>query len=468
MAAKVMIIGLDCAEPSLVLERWRGELPTLSGLMERGRYGRLRSVVPPITVPAWSCMMASRTPGDLGIYGFRNRADHSYDNLVVADGSAVHAPRLWDVATRYGKPSIVVGVPGTYPPRPLNGVMVSCFLTPSRESGFTYPPLLAREVEQVVGEYLFDCTNFRTEDKEDLLRQVYEMTDRRFQLAEHLLETKPWELFALVEIGLDRMHHGFWKDLDELHHRHEPDGPYAGAILDYLRHLDGLIARLLEHADEETVVLVVSDHGAKRMEGGIRINEWLRGQGLLQTAREPEGVSALRDVGVDWSRTTAWGEGGYYGRVFLNVRGREPEGTVEPEDFERVRDELAELLAAIPGPDGEPLATRVYRPEEVYDEVNGIAPDLLVYFDDLAWRAVGTVGGDEGVHTFENDTGPDDANHAQDGLLIMAGPGVEPGQAETMSLLDVAPTVLELLGLEPLPAMRGSSLLRSEELSRPR
>ena len=239
-----MIIGLDCAEPSLVLERWRSELPTLSGLMERGRYGRLRSVVPPITVPAWSCMMASRTPGDLGVYGFRNRADHSYDNLVVADGSAIHAPRLWDVATRYGKPSIVVGVPGTYPPRPLNGVMVSCFLTPSRESGFTYPPLLAREVEQVVGEYLFDCTNFRTDDKDDLLRQVYEMTDKRFRLAEHLLETKPWELFALVEIGLDRMHHGFWKDLDELHHRHEPDGPYANAILDYLRHLDGLIAAL--------------------------------------------------------------------------------------------------------------------------------------------------------------------------------------------------------------------------------
>ena len=111
-------------------------------------------------------------------------------------------------------------------------------------------------------------------------------------------------------------------------------------------------------------MLVVSDHGAKRMDGGIRVNEWLRREGLLQTAREPNGVSALRDVGVDWSRTTAWGEGGYYGRIFLNVRGREPEGTVAPEDYERVRDELAERLAAIPGPDGEPLGTRVFKPEE--------------------------------------------------------------------------------------------------------
>jgi predicted AlkP superfamily phosphohydrolase/phosphomutase len=178
-------------------------------------------------------------------------------------------------------------------------------------------------------------------------------------------------------------------------------------------------------------------------------------------------VEQLREAGVDWSRTTAWAEGGYYARVFLNVRGREPEGTVEPEDFERVRAELAERLAAITGPDGEPLATRAFTPEELYDEVNGVPPDLLVYFDDLAWRAVGTVGGGEGVHTFENDTGPDDANHARDGLLIMAGPGVEPeGEADGMRLLDVAPTVLELMGLDEPAGMRGETLVRA--LSRPR
>ena len=442
-----MLIGLDCAEPSLVLERWRGELPTLAGLMDRGRHGRLRSVVPPITVPAWSCLMASRTPGDLGIYGFRNRVDHSYDALEVANGTAVKAPRLWDLATRHGKRSIVIGVPGTYPPRPLNGVLVSCFLTPADATAYTYPPLLAREIEQVVGEYLFDCTNFRTDDRDDLLRQVYEMTDRRFALAEHLLATRPWELFALVEIGLDRMHHAFWN---------EPD-----AILAYLCHVDALIALLLEHADDETTVLVVSDHGAKRLEGGVRVNEWLRREGLLQPREEPQGVSSLQDVGVDWSATTAWGEGGYYARVFLNVQGREPAGIVRPEDYERVRADLAERLEAIPGPDGAPLPTRVFRPEDVYDEVNGVPPDLIVYFGDLSWRSVGTIGGEDGIHTFANDTGHDEANHAEDGLLIMAGPGIEPGAAKGMSLLDVAPTALELLGLEPTPSMRGTSLLRA-------
>ena len=216
-------------------------------------------------------------------------------------------------------------------------------------------------------------------------------------------------------------------------------------------------------------MLVVSDHGAKRMEGGIRVNEWLRREGLLQTVGEPNGVSALRDAGVDWSRTTAWGEGGYYGRIFLTSQGREPQGHRGAGGFRAGPRRARRAAGRDPRPGGEPLATRVYKPEEVYEEVNGVAPDLLVYFDDLAWRAVGTIGGEDGIHTFENDTGPDDANHAQDGLLIMAGPGVEPGQAESMmSLLDVAPTVLELLGLEPLPSMRGASLLRSEELSRPR
>lgn len=456
---KAMIIGLDCAEPSLVLERWRDELPVLSGLMERGAYGRLTSVIPPITVPAWSCLMSSRTPGDLGVYGFRNRSDHTYEGAFIANSTAISEPRLWDLVTRSGNPSIVLGVPGTFPVRPLNGVMVSCFLTPSTESQYTYPPGLAREVEQVVGEYLFDCTNFRTDDKEDLLRQVYEMTDRRFALAEHLLTTRPWKLFAMVEMGPDRMHHGFWKFMDPEHRKHEPGAPYERAILDYHRHLDGLIGRLLAHADDDTAVFVLSDHGAKRLDGGIRVNEWLRREGLLTTLAEPDRVCSPRDVGIDWPRTVAWGEGGYYARVFLNVEGREPDGVVPAADYEAVRDDLARRLAAIPDEQGRPIPTAVYKPEELYAVVNGVAPDLIVVFGDLLWRSVGTIGGDEGVHTFENDTGPDDANHAQDGLYIAVGPGIPQVGCSDAHLLDIAPTVLEVLGLDVPEGMRGTSLL---------
>ena len=457
-----MIIGLDCAEPSLVFDRWLDELPALASLVERGISGPLESVVPPITVPAWSCMMASKTPGDLGIYGFRNRVDHSYDGLSIANGSAVREPRLWDLLTRAGKRSIVLGVPGTYPVRPLNGVMVSCFLTPSTQQQYTFPPVLRREVEQVVGEYLFDCPEFRTADRDDLVRQIYTMTERRFDLAEHLLVAKPWELFVMVEMGTDRMHHAFWKDMDPEHRKHEPGGAFESTIRDYYRFVDARVGRLLEHADDETAVLVVSDHGAKRMDGGVRINEWLRREGWLATLAEPTGRTTLADVGVDWSRTTAWGDGGYYGRIFLNVRGREPEGIVDPADFDRVRDRLAQAIEAIPDERGRPIGTRVFKPDALYPRVEGVAPDLIVHFGDLYWRSVGTIGGDEGIHTFDNDTGPDDANHAQHGLLILAGPGIERGEPRGMHLLDVAPTVLDLLGL-PVPAgMRGRAMLASD------
>ena len=169
-------------------------------------------------------------------------------------------------------------------------------------------------------------------------------------------------------------------------------------------------------------------------------------------------VKSIKDVAIDWSQTVAWGDGGYYGRLFLNVKGREPQGIVEPARYEEVRDELVAKLEATVGPDGEPLGTRVLKPQDVYPDVRGVAPDLLVYFGDLAWRSVGSVG-NRSIYTFENDTGPDDANHAQEGLLIAAGPGVEARATLDAHLLDVAPTVLELLGL-PVPAeMRGRSLV---------
>jgi predicted AlkP superfamily phosphohydrolase/phosphomutase len=338
-------------------------------------------------------------------------------------------------------------------------VLVTCFLTPSTRQQYTYPPTLGTEIERVVGEYMFDCPQFRTDDKDDLLAQIYEMTNRRFTLAGHLLDTKPWELFVMVEMGTDRMHHAFWKFMDPEHRKHEP-GRLESAILDYHRHVDGLVADLLERADDDTVVIVVSDHGAKRMDGGIRVNEWLRREGLLTTLREPQGAERLADVGVDWSRTVAWGEGGYYSRVCLNVEGREPQGIVSAAEYERVRDDLAARLADIPDDLGRPMGTKVYKPEDVYEEVRGIAPDLIVHFGDLSWRSVGTIGGSDGIHTFENDTGPDDANHAQDGLLIAAGRGVPAtGAREGMHLLDVAPTVLELLDLPRASGMRGRSLL---------
>jgi predicted AlkP superfamily phosphohydrolase/phosphomutase len=151
----------------------------------------------------------------------------------------------------------------------------------------------------------------------------------------------------------------------------------------------------------------------------------------------------------------AWGEGGYYSRIFMNVRGREPEGIIEPEAYEATRDELIRKFEAITDPQGNNIGTRVFKPQDVYRECNGVPPDLIVYFGDLDWRSVGSVGLGS-IHTFSNDTGPDDANHAQHGICILKGNGLPRGKELVgLHLMDIAPTVLDLMGCEVPASMEG-------------
>ena len=459
---RVMLIGLDCAAPELVFDRWLDDLPNLKSLHASGVYGLLRSCDPPITVPAWSVMMSSKSPGLLGVYGFRNRADYSYDKYAIANSLAIKEDRLWDILSRSGKRSIIIGVPGTYPPRPLKGALVGDFLTPDTKCNYTYPAELKQEIEQVVGEYILDVRDFRSGNKPKILADIYEMTRKRFQLARHLLATQDWDYFMMVEMGVDRIHHAFWDDMDPSHRFYVAGNQFENAIREYYREVDREIGELLAFADAETAVLVVSDHGAKRMDGGICVNEWLLANGYLALSEKPDRPVPLSKVKVDWSRTKAWGDGGYYARVFLNVAGREPQGTVARADYEKVRDDLVAGLSAIPDENGHEIGTKVFRPEELYKKVRGVAPDLIVYFGDLYWRSVGSIG-HASIYTFENDTGPDDCNHAQFGIVIKHDPDAHegPGGCELtgLQLMDMAPTILQQFNI-PIPAdMQGKPFL---------
>jgi predicted AlkP superfamily phosphohydrolase/phosphomutase len=448
---KVVVIGLDCATPELVFDQYRGRLPNLEKLMARGAWGKLRSCDPPITVPAWSVMTSSKDPGTLGIYGFRNRSDYSYEKMAFATGASVREPRVWDILSKAGKRVVCLGIPGTYPPRPVNGLMVGCFLTPSIESNYTHPPELKKEIDTVVGPYMVDCPNFRTDDKERLLKDIYQMTEKRFTLARHFLRTKPWDFFMMVEMGTDRIHHAFWKFIDKSHSKYEPGNPWEGSIPEYYEYVDRQIGQLLQDMPQDANVLVVSDHGAKAMDGGICINEWLVQKGYLVLKEYPKKPSRFNDLAVDWTRTKAWSEGGYYARVFLNVQGREPQGIIPQSQYEAVRDQMAKEIEAIPDHEGKPLGTRVLKPQQLYRRVNGVAPDLFAYFGGLRWRSVGTVGL-KTVQTFENDTGPDDANHAEEGIYILAGPGVPAGTHwDGPQIMDIAPTLMKLMK-QPVPA----------------
>lgn len=460
---KVAVIGLDCATPQLVFDKWIGELPNIRKLMGNGVYGELESIIPPITVPAWTSMMTGKDPGELGFYGFRNRKDYSYDGLSYANSLAVKDDTVWDILSRFGKKSILIGVPQTYPPKPLNGYLISCFLTPSTKNQYTYPAELKEEVDRVAEGYILDVNDFRSEDKQKILDGIYKMTEKRFKVARHLIKTKEWDFFMMVEMGIDRIHHGFWKYFDKDHRKYEPGSPFESAILDYYKYIDSEIGSLLSLFGDDTVVLTVSDHGSKKMDGGICINEWLMQEGFLILDETPQTIIPIAKAKINWSKTKVWGEGGYYSRLFLNVRGREPHGIIEPGDYEKIRDELREKLEALGDENGNPIGTKVYKPQELYKKCNGIPPDLIVIFGDLYWRSVGSVGHGK-IHTFENDTGPDDANHAQQGIFIMSGldGDVRKGiKLNNLHIMDVATTILSLFGLETPNDMHGK-VIKSE------
>jgi predicted AlkP superfamily phosphohydrolase/phosphomutase len=469
---KVLVVGLDCAPPPVLFRTGaehplglKDQLPTISRLIDEGIHGPLSSSIPCITVPAWTSMLSSKDPGQLGFYGFRNRADHSYDRMTIATGSAVHEKRVWDVLSEAGKESIVVGVPQTYPIRPLKGHMVSGFLTPSTDRPYTHPHELRHEIERVLGgaPYDVDVPHFRTPDKAHLLEQIEEMTEKHFAVVEHLLREKPWDFFMFVEIGLDRIHHGLWKFWAPDHPQHEPGNPYQDAIPRYYRSLDRRLGELLGLVDDDTVVMLVSDHGAQSMVGGIAINQWLWREGLLVLREEPRyaGLVPFEKLEIDWPRTTAWGSGGYYARIFMNVEGREPQGKVPPQEYERVRQALKERLEAMPDHRGRPLNSVAFKPQALYRTVRNVAPDLMVYFGNLAWRSVGSFGLPD-VYTFENDTGPDDANHAQEGVFVLWDPRRAHGGEERagLQLMDVAPTVLDRLGVDVPTDMQGHVVRR--------
>ncbi|HEW90937.1 MAG TPA: phosphodiesterase [Thermotogaceae bacterium] len=416
------IIGLDCADPKLMFEEFWEDLPNIRKLAEGGSYGPLQSTIPPITVPAWMSMMTGKDPGTLGFYGFRNRKDYSYDSVFFANSRLLKHEPVWDTLGKKGYKSIVLGVPLTYPPKPINGYLVTSFLTPSIESNYTYPKELKEEIKSWVGKYMLDVENFRTEDKQRILDEVYEMTEKRFEVAKHLVTEKEWNFFMMVEMGPDRLHHAFWAYHDPTHFKHDPTSPFRTAIKDYYIYLDKKIGELVQYFPEDTTVMLVSDHGIQKMEGGIAINDWLTEKGYLVLKEKPEKPTRIGKLiaenKIDWSKTKAWGMGGYYGRLFINVKEREPEGIVPKEEYEDFRNQLIKELEAITDEHGNNIGTKAFKPEEVYSEINNIAPDLIIYFGNLTWRSMGSVG-NPSIWTHENDTGPDDANHAQDGMVLM-------------------------------------------------
>lgn len=493
---RVLVLGLDGATFDLIRPWAReGKLPTFKKLMDGGAWSELRSTVPPVTASAWSSFMTGKNPGAHGLFDFMQRRAGTYELAPVSaldrDGKS-----LWELAGEAGKRVIVMNVPVTYPPQPVNGLLITGMLTPRGAPNYTYPPELAIEIGDHIGEYVIYSDEVYSKGRgESFLRALEYSAEQRTRAAEYLMGKYPWELFVLVFPETDTVSHGLWSSFDVSHHEHdavEAEKMRPG-ILRIYSHIDSLLARLLTQGGDDTTIMLMSDHGHGPVRRFFYVNNFLAQCGLLQfktgfssqakrlafrlgvTPRRVYGMLLALGMGklrrtldkrrsgrsllkrfflsfadVDWARTRAYSIG-YIGEVHINLRGREPRGIVEPgKDYEETRDKLIANLRSLKLPDGTHLVEHIWKKEEIYAGAHlADAPDVLFLPRNLETIAFGDF--EFGSNRILEPSFGVSSSHRMNGILIAAGTGVRNiGEFSGAELIDLAPTTLHLLGV-PVP-----------------
>jgi predicted AlkP superfamily phosphohydrolase/phosphomutase len=510
---RVMIIGLDGASLDLVLPWMRaGHLPAFSRLVAGGGYGALESVPNMRSAAAWTTLQTGKNPGKHGILEFYERIPNTYDIRFV-NALSRQGASFFKIASDAGRRVVAVNVPMSFPAEHLNGVQIAGLDAPGKKSpGFCWPPELLQDLESAVGEYIIEpgltgcIVNGQLDKAVELLFKEIESKKRasRYLMARH-----PWDLLVTIFRSTDAAHHCFWKYQDSGHPQHNPADAdkYGDVIRQAYQQIDAFVAEALEHADPDTLVLVVSDHGCgPKHPASNQLNRWLESAGFLAyrragadsgnpltralggiyrwtIAKTPRRTkeflwrvlpgfrdrvqSRLCFAGIDWGHTRAFSDT-LFPTIWINVKGREPLGVVEAgEEYDRVCAEVTEVLMACRDEaSGEPIVDRVLHRRDIYSGPHvDKAPDLLVRWrEDIPIRgirlptqaAAGGKPGDARRGTTPFIPGEDyrviSGDHRLKGLLMFRNPAVKhPGQQRLEAALqDIAPTALYALGL-PVP-----------------
>ncbi len=449
---RLCIVGLDCLTPQLAFGQFADQMPTLNALREKGLWGNLESSVPPITVPAWACMTTGYPPQRLGIYGFRDRKLGSYTEKQFANCLSHFEPYLWDRLSDAQLESCILSVPLTWPARPLKGKIVTGFLTPDDREYASYPKQCLEDLESMYGKLQFDVDGFRSGNHAEIIDSCIALSQQQTEIFCHWLKNESWDFAMRVDMGPDRMHHALWGAMND-----SEQNPFKNAMRDYYALIDRQLAQVCEALSPKDTVMIVSDHGAQTMQGAIAINQWLMDEGLLVLKTSPETVQTLDSDDIDWEKTKAWGAGGYVGRVYLNLRGREPQGVLEPAQAESFIDELIQRFSTLKTLEQKPIKFQAHIPTRDWSQAQGNPPDLILDIEDYGYRALGTIGYASAIQK-ENDLGEDGANHARHGLFVMSGPEVRNAQIENASLYDIAPTVCKHFKLKTPNDWAGTAL----------
>ena len=444
---KLFVFGIDGAPPELIFDKWLDKLPNIRKLMEKGVYAKSNSTIPPSTIIAWNSMFSGKDSSEIGVFSYTYKDKDG--NIKLVSSNNIRCRLLWDIIGDQSKRSVVLYVPLSYPVKPINGCMVGDFLTPSVESHCAYPAGIREKIRMLGNhEIFFDVAvglaDHKALDPDALLEKTYEMTDMQIRLLKDLIVNEKWDFFVSVMIGTDRLQHMLWSHFDETHRKYIKDSRHKNALRDYYSYIDKQLGEIMELLDEDTIVMVASDHGMIKQEGKININNWLMKEGylVLKESLKLEGKKRFSTDFVDMGKTLAYGGGAYNARIYIN---KEKAG----KDYIKIRDELIEKIKNIPDDKGRKIDTIVYKTEEIYNDTSDPeCPDLIVYFDDLRWASNPDLG-QESLYSWETAVGADSAGHSRQGCFIISGKGIgNKGKIGDIDMRQIAPTILKLLNLE--------------------
>jgi predicted AlkP superfamily phosphohydrolase/phosphomutase len=439
---RVAVVALDGVPHTFVQRLFAaGELPNLRAIAEAGPMVQMDTAVPNVSSVAWASFMTGTNPGKHNIYGFLDR-HLGTTKTYIPTARDVMVPTIAELLSQAGLRVFSMNVPVTYPPRPVNGTLIGCFLSPNLEKAAPNAEVLA--TLQRIG-YQIDADPWRArQNKAEFLPHLVEVFDARMEATRHFWRQERWDFFMSHIMETDRLHHFFWEEMES------EDPRYASSFLDFYRRVDAALGEIRGWLDDDTTLVVLSDHGFCSIRQEVHVNTWLAEQGYLSyTTDEPKSLADVAPSSVAYSFDP--------GRIYLNVRGREANGRIDPgAEYERVRDELRSALADMRDPvSGARMVRRVMDREELYTgDALAAAPDLVLDMED-GYDAKGPFGKADvvfkggalvGMHT------------TPDALLSISG--VTPPRRP--HIVDVAPTILDRLGVAVPDHMDGRSLLRAE------
>ncbi len=441
---RVFILGLDGTPYGLMQDLFaKGVLKNLAEIAGKGSFYQMATTIPDVSSVAWTTFMTGVNPGRHGIFGFVDLKPGTYANYFP-NATHVRSPCLWNLLGKAGKRSIIVNMPSTYPAQELNGTLIAGFVAIDLERA-TYPKSLVPWLKQIDYRLDVDAALART-DKDKFLEDLHTSLDSREKAFRKLMLEEPWDLFAAIVTGTDRLHHFLWDAYED------ETSPYHSAFIDYYRKIDAVAGRLYESLKGETTFLALSDHGFGRLRRDVYINRWLEEQGYLSfTSEKKESIADM-----DPAKTKAFCMDP--GRIYLNVKRRFPDGSVLPDKAsEGLREELAEKIGGLSfqadGGPAEPVLRRVYRKEELYQgPFLTSAPDLI-----LLANPGNNLRGATGRDSVFDLEGPFTGMHTQDDAFFLCDrPTSEP---EGLHILDVTKTAAGLLDSNTAEAIEGKALL---------